>query len=43
MGIFQSIFGNRNRKTPEDNFTVTITKEYIKVNILKENRRSFME
>lgn len=31
MGIFQSIFGKPKPKNDEDNFTITITKEYIKV------------
>jgi hypothetical protein len=31
MGIFERIFGKPKPKNPEDNFTVTITKEYIRV------------
>jgi hypothetical protein len=31
MGIFEKLFGNRNRKAPEDDYKVTITEELILV------------
>jgi hypothetical protein len=41
MGIFQSIFGNRNRKPLKIIFTVTITKEYIKVEHPERKQKKF--